>query len=399
VKTQDADHDGYRGPSAPAIGAPVWKHRRYVDRPADLRAVADDLAQSRILAIDAEFVQTRGPRRPSDPSHRLALLQFACDDYSTNSYVVDALRLPDLSPLQDALDDSAILKLFHGISADARMLATRGLVARDTLDLEAVSRSIFGQRESGLQAMLLRACNIRLDKSLQRADWARRPLTPAMVAYAARDAEMTLVLYGWLNANYPWAVQLHLQPADQHPPQVATWLVPSLEGSRARPIELALAEAGLADDIPTQESALRSALQVVHHPAQRARLMRVISDLSLSGLSPDIEPFLTSLASEERAGAVRALGRLRTPQAATHIQPLLEDPVHEVRRAAQLALDSLHSVAPPAPELRAARQSSGVWTVGDSATADAGDPNDPHDWRAALRARFGMTDADDDTQN
>ena len=38
--------------------------------------------------------------------------------------------------------------------------------------------------------MLQRAFHYRLDKSLQRTDWTRRPLPPAMVAYAARDAEM-----------------------------------------------------------------------------------------------------------------------------------------------------------------------------------------------------------------
>jgi hypothetical protein len=39
---------------------------------------------------------------------------------------------------------------------------------------------------------------------LQRADRARRPLTPAAVAYAARDAEMTLALYNWLRRHYAW---------------------------------------------------------------------------------------------------------------------------------------------------------------------------------------------------
>jgi hypothetical protein len=398
AKSQKEDHEGYRGPSAAPVGAPIWKHRHYIDRPAALREVAAELARAQVIAIDAEFVQARGPRRPTDSSHRLALLQFARDDGNSDSYVVDALRLPDLTLLQAALEDPTILKLFHGISADERMLATRGLVALNTLDLEAVSRSIFGQRESGLQSMLARACNIRLDKSLQRADWARRPLTPAMVAYAARDAEMTLVLYGWLSANYPWAVALHMQPADEPPPAVALWLMPYLEGPRARPIELALVEAGLDDDVAGQEMALRTALAEVHHPSQRARVMRIISELGLVGLGPDLHPFLASLASEERAGAVRAMGRMRLPEASALVRPLLEDVVQEVRQAAQLALEQQHLGPTLRTEPRPTRQAHGVWTIGEAFASDAGDPEDPNDWRAALRARFGISaGASDDT--
>jgi hypothetical protein len=386
----DEDHDGFRGPSAPATSAPIWKRRHYIDRPSDLRAVAAALARAATLAIDAEFVQARGPRLPDAPSHRLALLQFARDDDASDSYVVDALRLPDLSPLAAALEDPAILKLFHGISADARMLASRGLVARSTLDLEAVSRSIFGQRASGLQAMLQRACNIRLDKSLQRADWARRPLTPAMVAYAARDAEMTLVLYGWLSTHYPWAVALHLQPADAPSSNVAAWLLPLLESSRTRPIELMVAEAGLSEDVPAQEAALRTALAEVHHPGQRARVMRIISDLGLVGLAADLEPYLSAPASDERAGAVRALGRLHVPGIAERLRPLCDDVVPEVRQMARFALEQ--QLAAPLPEeARPVRHSDGMWTVGIPDASEIDDLSDPSDWRAALRARFGIS--------
>src|SRR6185437_15620888 len=146
--------------------------------------------------------------------------------------------------------------LFHGISADARVLAARGLQASGTLDLEAVSRSIFGQRETGLQTMLQRAGGVRLDKSLQRADWARRPLTPAMVAYAARDAEMTLALYNWLRRHYAWAVAIHLTPANAAPPDIAPWIEPFLERRQLVPLAQTLAETGLARDVATQTNDL-----------------------------------------------------------------------------------------------------------------------------------------------
>lgn len=376
---------GYLGEAAPPTTAPIWKRRLYIDRPADLRAVAGELASARVLAIDAEFSQPK-VREPDEPSHRLALLQLACDNEQRASFVIDALRLADLSPLRPALENPGVLKLFHGIGSDARVLATRGLEARNTLDLEAVSRSIFGQRESGLQKMLQRACEIRLDKSLQRADWSRRPLTPAMVAYAARDAEMTLVLHGWLRQNYAWAVALHETPADETPPQVAAWIAPYLDGARPRPVVLAVAEAGIANHLPRQQEDVRVALLAVRHPNQRARVMRVITDLELTRLAGDLRPFITAEASEERAGAIRAIGRLHDKSSLPLIQPLLEDPVQDVRQAAYLAIEQLSGVAPRRPARRERPTTGPVkWT----SAASEEEPASAEDWRVKLRARFG----------
>lgn len=376
------------------MSAPGWKRRLYIDRPAALAALAADLASAHVLAIDAEFSQVY-VRGPDDPAHRLALLQLAIDNDASVSYVVDTLRLADLSPLQAVLENPAILKLFHGIGSDARVLATRGLVAHHTLDLEAVSRSIFGQRESGLQAMLLRACGTRLDKSLQRADWSRRPLTPAMVAYAARDAEMTLVLYEWLRANYTWAIALHETPANEPPPAVASWIAPYLDGARPRPAVYAVADAGIADDLAAQERDLRDALHAVAHPTQRARVMRLITDLELDGLASDLEPYLSAPASEERAGAARGVGRLHAKGSAAHLQPLLADSVQDVRQAARLALESLASAPTPRPAhpVRSRATGSVRWT--SDSPHPAGAPASDG-WQAALRASFGIANAGGD---
>ncbi|HEV2404226.1 MAG TPA: HEAT repeat domain-containing protein [Ktedonobacterales bacterium] len=374
---------GYLGASAAPITVPTWKRRLYIDRPADLRAIAGEIATTAVLAIDAEFAQTR-IRAADEPAHRLALLQLACDNDQRASYVIDALRLADLSPLLPAFENPSTLKLFHGISADARVLAARGLEARGTLDLEAVSRSIFGQRETGLQKMLQRAGGVRLDKSLQRADWSRRPLTPAMVAYAARDAEMTLVLYGWLRDNYPWAVALHETPADEPPPDVADWILPYLEGARPRPVALAVAEAGLANNLPRQLDDVRAALLAVRHPNQRARVMRVITDLELARLAPDLRPYITAEASEERAGAIRAIGRLHDRAALPLIEPLLDDPVQDVRQAAFLAVEQLSGAATRRP-----RRAQPAGPVKWSSVVSEEESGDANDWRAKLRAKFG----------
>lgn len=374
------DTAGYSGASAQPAVAPRWQRRLLIERPADLEALAQDLSSARLLAVDAEFVQARA-RGPEEPSHRLALIQLAFDNNYRASYVVDALRIADLAPLRSAFERPTLLKVFHGIGADTRVLAARGLIPHHTLDIEAVSRALFGQRESGLQTMLQRAAGVRLDKSLQRADWARRPLTPAMVAYAARDAEMTYALHGWLSAHYPAMVAMHLTPADEPAPAVAAWILPYLEGSRPRPAALAVTEAGLDGDITAQERALREALVAVRHPPQRARVIRLISDLELVALAPELREFLEAPAAEERAGAARTLGRLYDRASILSLRPLLEDPVQDVRQAARTALDHLETGRRPVPYRAPRTEGPAVWSSG-------GNEPDEADWRQRLRARF-----------
>lgn len=373
------------------MAAPSWAHRRYLDTQADLHVLGANLAGAHLLAIDAEFSQVRA-RAPDGPTHRLALVQLAYDDGHDASYVVDALRLRDLSPLRAPLADGRILKLFHGVGSDVRVLATRDLTVNRTLDLEAVSRSIFGQRESGLQAMLRRACGVHLDKSLQRADWSRRPLTGAMVAYAARDAEMTFVLYHWLSANYAWAVALHEVPADEPPPAMAPWVLAFVEGSRTRSAEMVVHETGLEGKPREQERDLRAALAAARHPGERVRVLRLSTDLGLSALAPDARPLLDSPASEERAAALRSIGRLRDLPSEERVRALLADPVGEVRQAARLAIEFIRGTATPPPPRALRRSGTPLYTSGGASPRDAAPPADER-W-AALRARFNLPSGD-----
>src|SRR5258708_13003639 len=173
-------------------------------------------------------------------------------------------------------------------------MAERGLEVAHYYDLEATCRSIFGQHESSLAAMLQRAFHVRLDKSLQRTDWTRRPLPPAMVAYAARDAEMTLALYYWLDQHFSWALKLH-ESTNQNEP-VATWIEPFLRGASPVPAEIAVAEA-IEQGVLSQEhlyADCRAALASLTHPMRRSRLLRLLADLALSHLAPHIQPLLAA---------------------------------------------------------------------------------------------------------
>jgi len=342
VSSDDLDNVlDYLGPTPPIGHLPARGERFWVDRPEQLAHAVILLAQAHMIAVDAEFIQTRV--RSQNDAHttvpRLALLQLAIDGHC---FVVDALRLADLSPLQRVLGNPAIAILLHGAGADLHVMAERELYVVHYYDLEATCRSIFGQRESSLAAMLQRAFAFHLDKSLQRTDWTRRPLPQAMIAYAARDAEVTLALYYWLDQYYQPILRLHENTTQ--PDTVATWIEPFLHGNPPISPEMAVAEAkaqGIIRNKAQVGAECRAALKVVKHPLRRSRLLRLIADLSLHQLVPDILPLLQAATSDERASSVRALGRLNAQSARDAISVLLQDPVADVRRAAQAALRTL----------------------------------------------------------
>ncbi len=380
----EPEQHGYLGITPPPGVLPAKSQRAWIDHPEQLLQAAHTLAASNVVAVDAEFAQARSVAQTSvtTTSHRLALLQLAIDK---QCFVVDALRLRDLSPLSEVLENPAITVLLHGAGADLRVIAERGLNVAHYYDLEATSRSVFGQHESSLAAMLQRAFHYRLDKSLQRTDWTRRPLPPAMVAYAARDAEMTLALYYWLNEHYAWALKLYESTNLQEP--VAAWIEPFLKGSLPIPPEVVVEDALEKGAIANREQLVmdcRTALLTLTHPMRRNRLLRLIADLSLIDLVPDIEPLLSAQPAEVRAGAIRALSRLDVKHAKDLIRPLLHDPVQDVRKAAQTALRAQTKEPHPNVATRV-KSADGTrsWTVGNPNEVDTTDAND---WRSRLRS-------------
>lgn len=374
---------GYFGVTPPPGPPPARGERLWIDRPEQLLHAVDILRQASIVAIDAEFTQVRSHTHTSTSSNRLALLQLAIDH---QCFVVDAWRLADLSPLLTVTEDPHTSILLYGAGADLQVMTERGLTVAHYIDLEAANRSIFGQHESSLAAMLQRAFNIRLDKSLQRTDWTRRPLPTAMVSYAARDAEMTLALYYWLAQHYAWALRLHEHQGQQE--QVAAWIEPFLRGTSPIPAEMAVKEA-IEQGLLQKEQVYadcRAALATLVYPMQRSRLLRLIADLSLVQMAEEIEPLLHVQASDERAAAVRTLARLMGEQGTALIRPLLQDPVYDVRKAAQTALRNLSVNAPPQQRAVPTRLADGSrsWTVGETGGTTGDD--DKSEWKARLRA-------------
>ena len=147
-----------------------------VDRPAQLAALVERLASASRLAADGEgdsFHRYRG---------KFCTLQLAATP--EHCAVVDPLALEDLSPVQ-ALLDSAVM-IFHDVSFDAKMMASRGLVLGEVFDTAATARFL-GEPSTGLAALLAKYLDVHVEKRFQKADWAERPIAADKLEYLGSD--------------------------------------------------------------------------------------------------------------------------------------------------------------------------------------------------------------------
>jgi ribonuclease D len=148
----------------------------------DAAACADAIAQlsaSPWLTVDTEFVreETYWPQ--------LCLVQVGD---AKCQMTFDALALGDLTPLFDLLKRPGIPKVFHAASQDLEIFVHRDGVAPEPVFDTQIAAGLLGIGDQlGYAGLVDKRLGVKLDKSLSRTDWARRPLSAAELAYAEDD--------------------------------------------------------------------------------------------------------------------------------------------------------------------------------------------------------------------
>jgi ribonuclease D len=99
--------------------------------------------------------------------------------------LVDPLAGFDIDPLLDALN--AHVLIMHGADYDLRLLRKHHEFVPSAIFDTMLAARLLGERQFGLQALVLKHLGVTLEKGSQKANWARRPLTPRMEQYARND--------------------------------------------------------------------------------------------------------------------------------------------------------------------------------------------------------------------
>jgi ribonuclease D len=149
-----------------------------IDDPADLEPLRRALAQESWVALDSEAA---GFHRYSD---RLCLLQISTAEATC---VIDSLAFDPGDALRGPLGNPEVEVIMHGADYDLRLLDRDLKVRVRHLFDTQIAAALLGESAIGLAALLEQHLGVKLSKKYQRADWARRPLTDDMLAYAAAD--------------------------------------------------------------------------------------------------------------------------------------------------------------------------------------------------------------------
>lgn len=99
--------------------------------------------------------------------------------------LVDPLSGIDLDPLLDALNAHRLL--MHGADYDLRLLRKHHEFVPSAIFDTMLAARLLGERQFGLSSLVEKFLGVKLEKGSQKANWARRPLTPRMEAYARND--------------------------------------------------------------------------------------------------------------------------------------------------------------------------------------------------------------------
>jgi ribonuclease D len=150
-----------------------------------LSQVVDDLSKEAVIGIDTE----------SDSFHhyqeKVCLIQVSDP---RRDYILDPLKIRDLSRLGEVLESPHIVKVLHGADYDVVCLKRDfGFQIRGLFDT-MVAAQFLAMPKVGLADLIERFFGEEVDKKYQRHDWAERPLLEEHLQYARGDTHWLLAL-------------------------------------------------------------------------------------------------------------------------------------------------------------------------------------------------------------
>ncbi|MFT4623563.1 MAG: ribonuclease D [Myxococcota bacterium] len=156
-----------------------------VEDAEELRRVAAILDRASVIGVDTE----------SDSfysyTEKVCLLQISD---SEADYIIDPLRVRDLSPLAPIMADPSVVKILHGADYDVVCLKRDyGFEFHNLFDT-LIAAQLLGAPRVGLGDLINDNFGIKLDKLYQRHNWSLRPLREEHLEYARGDTHWLLAL-------------------------------------------------------------------------------------------------------------------------------------------------------------------------------------------------------------
>lgn len=159
---------------------------KYIQHHAEMLDAVKALQNQKLIALDVEFDRDRFAY-----GFTLCLIQVYGNGIT---YLFDPFSLKDLQPVFDVFENPQILKILHAPGEDFQLLNHYKCYPKSVFDTERSARLLDFSAFS-LSNLLRDILGLELDKSQQKSDWTKSPLSPRQLEYAAADVAHLPELY------------------------------------------------------------------------------------------------------------------------------------------------------------------------------------------------------------
>lgn len=175
------------------------------------KSIIAEIAASTSIGIDTEFM------REKTYFAELCLVQLSIEK---RIYCADPLGAANLDDFWTALTSNEWI--LHSGRQDMEVIyQASGKMPARIFDTQIAAALLGFAPQLGYAGLVLELFDVSLDKSHTRADWSRRPLSDAVLRYAAEDVEYLLPAFDELKSRletlnrFDWAVQDSLDLLDR----------------------------------------------------------------------------------------------------------------------------------------------------------------------------------------
>ncbi|HZI18388.1 MAG TPA: HRDC domain-containing protein [Pyrinomonadaceae bacterium] len=189
---------------------PDW---RFVSDPAEVAGALAHLSGAELVGLDTETYW-----KSAGAPMTVSLVQLAPPEGEV--VVFDALAL-GVEPVRELIESAGVRMAAHNARFDAGVLRAAGLEPRALYDTLTMSRMALSLKSHSLASVCEHLFGLALDKSFQKSNWRRRPLSREQLEYAALDARLSLRLFRELSKVFEAEGKLEtaLLAAEVRPPR------------------------------------------------------------------------------------------------------------------------------------------------------------------------------------
>lgn len=159
---------------------------QYITEPDQRDEAIEFLSGSRVIGVDIEGDSLYHYQ------DKVCLIQISGND---RNFIFDPLLLDTVDPLSNLFQNEKIVKVFQGADYDLISLKRDFNFAMVSIFDTVLAARAIGLKAFSLQNLVSLYFNIQLEKTHQKANWSKRPISPEQLDYAYKDTAFLPELY------------------------------------------------------------------------------------------------------------------------------------------------------------------------------------------------------------